>query len=40
MAPPAAAENTPEKFDKFMRDEVARQGEMAEQSGQKLKPQK
>ena len=38
MAPPAAAENTPEKFDKFMRDEVARQGEMAEQSGQKLKP--
>ena len=39
MAAPPAAENTPEKFDKFMRDEVARQGEMAEQSGQKLKPQ-
>jgi tripartite-type tricarboxylate transporter receptor subunit TctC len=38
MAPPPAAENTPEKFDKFMRDEVARQGEMAEQSGQKLVP--
>ncbi len=27
MAPPPAAENTPEKFDKFMRDEIARQGE-------------
>jgi tripartite-type tricarboxylate transporter receptor subunit TctC len=39
MAPPPAAENTPEKFDKFMREEIARQGEMAEQSGQKLKPQ-
>ena len=39
MAPPPAAENTPEIFDKFMRDEVARQGEMAELSGQKLKPQ-
>jgi tripartite-type tricarboxylate transporter receptor subunit TctC len=39
MAPPPAAENTPEKFDKFMRDEIARQGEMAETSGQKLKPQ-
>src|SRR3954469_9151588 len=36
MAPPRAAENAPEKFDKFMRDEVARQGDMAEQSGQKL----
>ena len=40
LAPPPPAENTPETFDKFMRDEVARQGEMAEQSGQKLKPQK
>ena len=39
MAPPPATDNTPEKFDKFMRDEIARQGEMAEQSGQKLKPQ-
>jgi tripartite-type tricarboxylate transporter receptor subunit TctC len=38
MAPPPAAENTPERFDKFMREEIARQGEMAEQSGQKLKP--
>ena len=36
MAPPPAAENTPEKFDQFMRDEIARQGEMAELSGQKL----
>ena len=26
MAPPPAADNTPEKFDKFMRDEIARQG--------------
>jgi tripartite-type tricarboxylate transporter receptor subunit TctC len=39
MAPPPVAENTPEKFEKFMRDEVARQGEMAESSGQKLAPQ-
>jgi tripartite-type tricarboxylate transporter receptor subunit TctC len=37
MAPPSAAENTPEGFDKYMRDEVARQGELAELSGQKLK---
>ena len=37
MAPPPADENTPEKFDKFMRAEIARQGEMAELSGQKLK---
>lgn len=39
MAPPLAAENTPEKFAKFMREEVARQGELAELSGQKIKPQ-
>jgi tripartite-type tricarboxylate transporter receptor subunit TctC len=39
MAPPPAAENTPEKFDKFMRDEIARQGELAELSGQKIKPE-
>ena len=39
MIPPPAAENTPEGFDKYMRDEVARQGELAEMSGQKLKPQ-
>jgi hypothetical protein len=39
MAPPPAAENTPEKFEKFMRNEIARQGDMAELSGQKLKPQ-
>ena len=38
MAPPPADENTPEKFDKFMREEIARQGELAELSGQKLKP--
>jgi tripartite-type tricarboxylate transporter receptor subunit TctC len=37
MAPMPAAENTPEKFDKFMRAEIARQGELAEMSGQKLK---
>jgi tripartite-type tricarboxylate transporter receptor subunit TctC len=40
MAPPPAAENTPEKFDKFMRDEIARQGVLAEMSGQKLATQK
>jgi hypothetical protein len=39
MAPPPAAENTPEKFDKFMREEIAKQGEMAESSGQKISPQ-
>lgn len=36
MAPPPANENTPEKFDKFMREEVVRQGALAELSGQKL----
>ena len=36
MAPPPAADNTPEKFDKFMREEIARQGELAEMSGQKI----
>jgi len=36
MAPPPLSENTPEKFDKFMREEVARQGVLAEMSGQKL----
>jgi tripartite-type tricarboxylate transporter receptor subunit TctC len=37
MAPPPTADNTPEKFEKFMREEIARQGELAELSGQKLK---
>jgi tripartite-type tricarboxylate transporter receptor subunit TctC len=36
MAPPPADENTPEKFDKFMREEIGRQGVLAELSGQKL----
>ena len=36
MAPPPAADNTPEKFDKFLRDEIARQGVLAELTGQKL----
>jgi putative tricarboxylic transport membrane protein len=40
MAPPPAADNTPEKFDKFMRDEIARQGVLAELTGQKLVPPK
>ena len=40
MAPPPAADNTPEKFDTFMREEIARQGELAEMSGQKIAPQK
>jgi tripartite-type tricarboxylate transporter receptor subunit TctC len=38
MAPPPAAENTPEKFDRFIREEIVRQGELAEMSGQKLAP--
>ena len=33
MTLPPAAENTPEKFDKFMREEIARQGELAEHVG-------
>jgi tripartite-type tricarboxylate transporter receptor subunit TctC len=40
MAPVPAAENTPEKFDKFMRDEIARQGVLAELTGQKIAPAK
>ena len=40
MAPPPAADNTPERFEKFMRDEIARQGAMAELTGQKLAPPK
>jgi tripartite-type tricarboxylate transporter receptor subunit TctC len=40
MAPLAAADNTPEKFDRFMRDEIARQGVLAELTGQKLAPPK
>ena len=40
MAPPPAADNTPETFDKFMRDEIARQSVLAELTGQKLAPPK
>ena len=41
MAPPAASDNTPERFDAYMREEVARQGVLAELSGQKIAtPQK
>ena len=40
MAPPAAADNTPEKFARFMRDEIARQGVLAELTGQKFTPPK
>ena len=40
MAPPAAADNTPEKFDKFMRDEIGRQGVLAELTGKTLAPPK
>ena len=36
MTAPPAADNTPEKFDAFMRQEIARQGDYAELSGQKL----
>jgi tripartite-type tricarboxylate transporter receptor subunit TctC len=39
MAPVPAADNTPDKFEKFMRDEIARQGELAVLSGQKIKPE-
>jgi tripartite-type tricarboxylate transporter receptor subunit TctC len=40
MAPPPAADNTPENFEKFMRDQIARQGALAELTGQKLAPPK
>jgi hypothetical protein len=40
MAPPPSADNTPERFDKFMRDGIARQGPLAELTGQKLAPPK
>ena len=40
MAPPPPTDNTPEKFDKFMRDEIARQGGLAELTGQKIAPPK
>jgi tripartite-type tricarboxylate transporter receptor subunit TctC len=33
MAPPPAADNTPEKFEQFMHAEIARQGELAKLSG-------
>ena len=36
MTVPPASENTPEKFDAFMRQEIARQGVYADLSGQKL----
>ena len=38
MAPPPAADNTPETFEKFIRDEIARQGVLAELTGQKITP--
>ena len=34
--PPPASDNTPEKFEKFMREEIARQGALADLSGQKI----
>jgi tripartite-type tricarboxylate transporter receptor subunit TctC len=40
MAPPPPPDNTPEKFEKFVRDEIARQGVLAELTGQKLAPPK
>ena len=40
MAPPPAADNTPEKFEKFIRDEIARQGVLAELTGLKIMPPK
>ena len=38
MAPPPVADNTPERFEKFIRDEIARQGVLAELTGQKITP--
>jgi hypothetical protein len=40
MAPPPPADNTSEKFEKFVRDEIARQGVLAELTGQKIAPPK
>ncbi|MEW6454563.1 MAG: tripartite tricarboxylate transporter substrate binding protein [Pseudomonadota bacterium] len=34
MAPPPAAENTPEKYDAYIREEIVKQGEIAKLSGQ------
>jgi tripartite-type tricarboxylate transporter receptor subunit TctC len=39
MAPPPASDNTPEKFDAYMRSEVERQGVLAKLSGQALPAQ-
>jgi hypothetical protein len=39
MAAPSANDNTPEKYDAFMRQEVAHQGELAKLSGQALPAQ-
>ena len=36
MAPPPLADNTPEKFEAFLREEIVRQGQLAELSGQKI----
>ena len=36
MSVPPAGDNTPEKFEAFMRQEIARQGAYADLSGQKL----
>jgi hypothetical protein len=38
LAPPSAAANTPTAFEKFFRDEIARQGALAELTGQKTAP--
>jgi tripartite-type tricarboxylate transporter receptor subunit TctC len=39
MAPPSASDNTPEKYDAFMREETKHQGELAKLSGQALPAQ-
>jgi tripartite-type tricarboxylate transporter receptor subunit TctC len=36
MAPPLLADNTPERFEAFLREEIVRQGQLAELSGQKI----
>jgi tripartite-type tricarboxylate transporter receptor subunit TctC len=40
MTVPPAGDNTPEKFDAFMRQEIVRQGAYADLSGQRIPPQK
>jgi hypothetical protein len=40
MSAPSAAENTPEKYDAYLRQEIVRQGEIAKLTGQALPAKK